>query len=55
MNGSKMNQSKELEKRSVVSSFICLDEGEIKVALFRRSEKVATYQYVSVSKRPYHH
>ncbi|KXG48471.1 Initiation factor 2B-related protein [Penicillium griseofulvum] len=40
-----MNQSKELKKRSVVSSFICSDEGEIKVALFRRSEKVATYQH----------
>lgn len=46
-----MNQSNpEFKQRSVVSSFICSDAGETKVALFRRSGKVNTYQYVS--KRP---
>jgi hypothetical protein len=42
-----MNQSNpEFQQRSVVSSFVT-DAEETKVALFRRSEKVNTYQYVS--------
>ncbi|KAJ5384105.1 hypothetical protein N7517_002016, partial [Penicillium concentricum] len=41
----KMNSETELKQRSVVSSFICSDIGETKVALFRRSEKVRTYQH----------
>ncbi|KAJ5513725.1 hypothetical protein N7463_003277 [Penicillium fimorum] len=40
-----MNSEPELKQRSVVSSFICSDAGETKVALFRRSEKVSTYQH----------
>lgn len=45
---SKMDQSNpELKQRSVVSSFVYSDAGAPKVALFRRSEKVSTYQYVS--------
>jgi hypothetical protein len=44
---SKMIQSNpEFQQRSVVSSFVS-DAGETKLALFRRSEKVNTYQYVS--------
>ncbi|KAG0160945.1 hypothetical protein PDIDSM_8477 [Penicillium digitatum] len=35
----------ELKQRSVVSSFVCSDAGETIFALFRRSEKVSTYQY----------
>lgn len=47
-NMSKMDQSNpELKQRSVVSSFVYSDAGAPKVALFRRSEKVSTYQYVS--------
>ncbi|KAJ5508157.1 hypothetical protein N7527_010300 [Penicillium freii] len=45
-NKSKMDQSNpELKQRSVVSSFVCSDAGVTKVALFRRSEKVSTYQH----------
>ncbi|KAJ5773787.1 hypothetical protein N7457_008683 [Penicillium paradoxum] len=42
-----MSQSKEptLQQRSVVSSFLCSDTGQFKVALFRRSGKVRTYQH----------
>ncbi|KAJ5960825.1 uncharacterized protein N7479_007975 [Penicillium vulpinum] len=40
-----MNQSEpEFKERSVVSSFICSSGGATQVALFRRSEKVRTYQ-----------
>ncbi|KGO73100.1 Initiation factor 2B-like protein [Penicillium italicum] len=47
-----MDQSNpEFKHRSVVSSFVCSDAEEIKIALFRRSEKVRTYQYAS--KTPY--
>ncbi|KAJ5835391.1 hypothetical protein N7447_001417 [Penicillium robsamsonii] len=40
-----MNSEPELKQRSVVSSFIYSNAGENKVALFRRSEKVRTYQH----------
>ncbi|KAF7518310.1 hypothetical protein PCG10_000550 [Penicillium crustosum] len=40
-----MSQSNpELKQRSVVSSFVYSDAGVTKIALFRRSEKVSTYQ-----------
>ncbi|CAI7655189.1 unnamed protein product [Penicillium glandicola] len=45
-NRSKMNQSEpEFKQKSVVSSFVCSDAEEVKIALFRRSEKVSTYQH----------
>ncbi|KAJ5399469.1 hypothetical protein N7465_009958 [Penicillium sp. CMV-2018d] len=41
-----MDQSNpEVKQRSVVSSFVCSDAGVTKVALFRRSDKVSTYQH----------
>ncbi|KAI2725934.1 hypothetical protein CBS147332_2821 [Penicillium roqueforti] len=36
---------KSLKPRSVVSSFICSNAGEPKIAIFRRSDKVSTYQH----------
>lgn len=43
----KMAQSSEPKlQRSVVSCFLCSEAADFKVALFRRSEKVKTYQYV---------
>ena len=52
--------ARELTKRTVVSSFIFKGEGDqTKVALFRRSDKVRTYQYVplhmSNTRLPYRH
>ena len=52
--------ARELTKRTVVSSFIFKGEGDqTRVALFRRSDKVRTYQYVplhmSNTRLPYRH
>ena len=52
--------ARELKKQTVVSSFIFKGEGDqTRVALFRRSDKVRTYQYVplrmSNTRPPYRH